>query len=109
MFAWGSNASVERCSRHVGFTRDSGRIAAAQRTGAMGRVDSAMSAIRPVYPPSIPAVMLQRRDRSKRTNSGSPAFSDQTRQFFITLAIQLSADPLPNLRNVQGGESETNS
>ena len=36
--ATGPVASVERCSRHVGFTPDSGRIAASQRTDAMGHV-----------------------------------------------------------------------
>ena len=33
---FGSIASVERC-RHVGFTPDSGRIAARQRTDASGQ------------------------------------------------------------------------
>jgi hypothetical protein len=38
--ATGPVASVERCSRHVGFTPDSGRIAASQRTDAMGQEQS---------------------------------------------------------------------
>lgn len=35
-FRFGSIVSVEQCPWHVGFTPDSGRIAAAQRTGALG-------------------------------------------------------------------------
>jgi hypothetical protein len=33
---FGSNASIEQCSRHIGFTSDTGRIPAAQRNSAMG-------------------------------------------------------------------------